>query len=588
MDNREHQSPTAQFRRITAMVGVLLLTATLLGTVTVSADPALPAGGVRQEAIVKVEVTVRDATQAALLASRGYDCAVGLCELELPDGEEWGLSELGLSVRPLARAIKVTGDARSLASSAAAADESYVWGSNDSPVSWSTVGLCTAIDITTAPTSGRITRNVVTALVSSGRVSDLELYLWDPPDVAMFWNRQGGYTDQGLDDDPETDSDVDLRGRQTTVFAGQPPNRHWYFCAGDDVDGYGGTLQRWSMYVYYCLAPLVPWSMSPANGATNVSPDRDLDWSADPLTQSWDVYFGTTNPPPFHGSATSNTYALPTLSCGTHYYWKVVGHNDCGTTDGPVWDFTTIPPPTQPSGPSPAHGATNQSLGVDLDWADVPGAASYDVYFSTSPLFKGGPAGNTTSSSFALGALTCGLLYYWKVVAKSACGTMGGPIWEFTTSCVPAVPFGPYPANGANNVPLAAELDWANVAGATSYDVYFGVGGLRPPPLVGNTTLSSYAPGPLASGTHYHWRVVAKCGCGESSASSWEFDTAVVAPTPTATRTASPTTTHTLLPGLTPTRTATPTATRTRTTMPSVTPGGTPWANALYLPLLRR
>jgi len=31
------------------------------------------------------------------------------------------------------------------------------------------------------------------------------------------------------------------------------------------------------------------------------------------------------------------------LQCGTRYYWQVVAKNHCGSTEGPVWQFTTLP-----------------------------------------------------------------------------------------------------------------------------------------------------------------------------------------------------------------------------------------------------
>ena len=572
MKNNRHRSAlTFACRLIAAFVALLV-------AVGVSADEAISTDGVpaaqaqtasagesaqhiAQQLIVEVEVDVGDATQAALLRSRGYDCAVGTCRLELPDGEELRLSEFGLSLRITARAIKVSGDARHLASSATAADESYVWGSNDNAVSWNTIGVCTAIDTGSAPTAAKITRNVVTALVSCGRVSDLHIYLWDPPDISSFWNHQGGYTDQGLDNDREDDSDVDLRGRETTFFAGRSPNKHWYLCAADDVDGYGGTLQRWSMYVYFCYCPLVPWSTSPANGATNVSLDRDLDWSADPLAQSWDVYFGTTNPPPYREWVTSNTYVLPTLECATHYYWKVVGHNDCGITDGPVWDFTTIGFPAQPSSPSPANHATGVLLDADLVWAPCSTATSYTVRWGTTNPPKN--SATTSINSLALAPLNPNTHYYWYVVASNGGCSSTGSTWDFTTGCIPAVPRLPQPPDSSAGVALDADLDWADSPGAGSYDVYFGTCSPRPPPLVGSTTSSSYALTTLSPATSYCWRIVAKGVCGETSGPDWDFTTVNPMPTPTLTKT--PTGTQPPSPTATPTRTTTCTATRTAT-----------------------
>jgi len=47
---------------------------------------------------------------------------------------------------------------------------------------------------------------------------------------------------------------------------------------------------------------------SPADGATDVSIDADLSWTAGPNTTSHDVYFGTTSPGTFQGNQTATTF----------------------------------------------------------------------------------------------------------------------------------------------------------------------------------------------------------------------------------------------------------------------------------------
>lgn len=111
--------------------------------------------------------------------------------------------------------------------------------------------------------------------------------------------------------------------------------------------------------------------------------------------------------PPYLTNVTSSSYDLSRLACDTHYRWKIVSRNLCGTTAGPIWDFTTACClPGTPSSPSPVNGATNQPLDANLDWADASGATSYDVYFGTSasPPF----VLNTVVSSYDPGMLSFG------------------------------------------------------------------------------------------------------------------------------------------------------------------------------------
>jgi hypothetical protein len=113
--------------------------------------------------------------------------------------------------------------------------------------------------------------------------------------------------------------------------------------------------------------PSAPASPSPAAGATGVLVTANVSWAGgvdpdgDPVT--FDVYFGTTNPPAFVGSTEETTYNPPgDLAYSTVHYWKIVTKDDRGgETAGPVWSFTTEAapnsPPSAPASPSPADAA---------------------------------------------------------------------------------------------------------------------------------------------------------------------------------------------------------------------------------------
>jgi len=174
---------------------------------------------------------------------------------------------------------------------------------------------------------------------------------------------------------------------------------------------------------------------SPADGATNQSVDVDLNWTAGSDATSHDVYFGDTTTPPFIGNQTATTYDPGTLSNVTTYYWRIDEKNAGGTTTGTVWSFTTeaaTPAPGQASNPSPADGATNQSVDVDISWTAGSDATSHDVYFGTSssPPFVQNQAGTT----YDPGTLANSTTYYWRIDEKNAVGTTTGTVWSFTTA----------------------------------------------------------------------------------------------------------------------------------------------------------
>jgi hypothetical protein len=84
--------------------------------------------------------------------------------------------------------------------------------------------------------------------------------------------------------------------------------------------------------------------VSPANGATGVDIDADIDWGSAARATLYDVYFGT-DPTPDAGELVSTTNGtirfLSTLDYNTTYYWRIDPKNSAGTTTGAVWSFTT-------------------------------------------------------------------------------------------------------------------------------------------------------------------------------------------------------------------------------------------------------
>ena len=153
-------------------------------------------------------------------------------------------------------------------------------------------------------------------------------------------------------------------------------------------------------------------NLTPANAALGVGTSVALRWEGGWWAHRYDIYFGTTNPPPLiaqnfmPGSATAGVgsnkesfnpctppapfvSACPSgLAAGTTYYWRVRGKTMIGDGGGPfnaparaisgsVWSFTTaggVPPPPAP-GSLVATAAS--STRIDLTWADVDGEAGY-------------------------------------------------------------------------------------------------------------------------------------------------------------------------------------------------------------------
>ena len=93
--------------------------------------------------------------------------------------------------------------------------------------------------------------------------------------------------------------------------------------------------------------PFSPILVSPALNSVQTAATVNLQWSATDVdatdTLTYDVYFGTANPPTIVTSANQSASTLiKTVAASTKYYWKVVVKDGKGgQTVGQVWSFTT-------------------------------------------------------------------------------------------------------------------------------------------------------------------------------------------------------------------------------------------------------
>jgi hypothetical protein len=115
--------------------------------------------------------------------------------------------------------------------------------------------------------------------------------------------------------------------------------------------------------------PNTPSDPTPIDGAVDVSLDITLSWTGgDPDPGdfvTYDVFFGTTSPPPLITQNISTPSFSPGyLEYNQLYYWKIVAWDSYGlTADGPLWSFSTIVDNTPPN----TTLQTSGTLGND-DW----------------------------------------------------------------------------------------------------------------------------------------------------------------------------------------------------------------------------
>ncbi|MBE3136604.1 MAG: DUF3494 domain-containing protein [Thermoplasmata archaeon] len=103
--------------------------------------------------------------------------------------------------------------------------------------------------------------------------------------------------------------------------------------------------------------PNVPSDPNPMNGAIDVPVDSIMSWTGgDPDngdTVTYDVYLEANDNTPdnlMSENQAVTTFDPGVLSYGTTYYWKIVAtDNHNASTEGPIWNFTTLPPTAGPT-----------------------------------------------------------------------------------------------------------------------------------------------------------------------------------------------------------------------------------------------
>jgi len=193
------------------------------------------------------------------------------------------------------------------------------------------------------------------------------------------------------------------------------------------------------------LTPTEPYGPIPANAASDIAVSTNLAWNFGANTDTYDVFFGTDNPPATkvvdNAAAVTPLYDPPAdLSYNTTYYWQVVAHNSYGNAEGAIWSFTTgSDQPYPPTSPMPANAATSVSIATNLEWTFGINTETYDVLFGTD-----NPPVTKVVDNAAAGAglydppadLANNTTYYWQVIARNAAkGEAAGPIWSFKTAC---------------------------------------------------------------------------------------------------------------------------------------------------------
>lgn len=375
------------------------------------------------------------------------------------------------------------------------------------PHTWQVVasGAC---GTTTSPLWSLCLFDSVSAAVAPGDGAVLS----SPPSV-LDWSDVCGATSYSLLLDGATVA-VTTQSESAVSPALVGVGTHTWRVISEGECGGAVTGPAW-LFEVSCPVPALPASPLPADASTTDCALAELDWEDSLNATEYRVLIdgaevGVT-------SSSSFSISLPLIS-GPHD-WQVIASSGCAETTGPVWNFCLL---DRPLPNSPRSSETTDAATLLFDWAGACGAASYDLYIDdvlvTSVL---------SSDASVTTALAPGM-HSWNVHALGQfCGQTTS---ERESFCIQGTPDLPVPADGETTACSLAVLDWSDVYGASSYDVYLD------DVLLTSGLASSDLPleGALPGGNH-SWQVVANGPCGATTGTLWSFclaDSAAVAVAP--------------------------------------------------------
>ena len=226
--------------------------------------------------------------------------------------------------------------------------------------------------------------------------------------------------------------------------------------------------------------------------------------------------------------------AMPTLSNGKSYYWRVATKyvNGFGQFSSP-FSFTTvaIAPPT-PTLISPADAATGQAPVITLSWNTVSTATAYNVQIdSVNSSFANLITDVTTSTTYFVKNLPVNpKTYHWRVRASHPGGfsSFTGSRSFTTIAAVPNIPALVSPQDGIGYIDSNyVTFNWNPSSGALTYRIQIAQAPAFTALVKDTTTsLTSYTLADLNGYTYYYWRVLATNASGSSIYSPyWTFQT---------------------------------------------------------------
>jgi N-acetyl-anhydromuramyl-L-alanine amidase AmpD len=290
---------------------------------------------------------------------------------------------------------------------------------------------------------------------------------------------------------------------------------HQHFANQTHVDP--GINWNWALY-YSLINPVTcaaPVGLA-ASGATVSS--ANLAWTATAGATGYLVEYKTAAATTWTAlNVTTNSATLTGLANTTTYNWRVT--NKCSATSNSVatvgTNFTTLAPPC--TVPTALATSAITATGCTFAWAAVSGAVTYTLQYKISTATTWTSL-SVSANTYTLAGTASSTLYNWQVMTNCATNASAYATGaNFTTLAPPCN--APTGLTSSSIFTTKATIEWAAVAGATSYQVEYKTAAATTWTVGTQATITKALTG-LAASTVYQYRVKNVCSATSSSAYS--------------------------------------------------------------------
>jgi hypothetical protein len=325
-------------------------------------------------------------------------------------------------------------------------------------------------------------------------------------------------------------------------FTTRLQTKTWYYWQVSSAGVLGaGAFSRRSFETVKIGPPTVPVLISPADGATGVSPTPTFSWhavyQADTYrlqvardTQFTSVVFDDS-------TLTDTSKQIPAISSCSQYYWRVQSKNTVGISafSSRRAFHTQVLTPATPSPISPPPNGTGVPVQPTFEWSSSFCVSTYELQVARDAQFNVLVYDDSliTDTSRQIPAIRSCTQYFWRVRAKNYVGVSAwSPTQTFQTVVLQtSAPFLSDPRNDSTYAPIQPTLAWTGPFCAATYELQVSPDSNFSRLKFDDSTIqiASWDVPNLNGRTRYYWRVRAGNSAGWSPwSATWHFTTTLV------------------------------------------------------------